>query len=35
MIIVNPLLSPLGAYLFQAHFRWGGGGGLNRDVGLI
>ena len=36
MIIVNPLLSPLGAYLFQAHFRWGGGGGgFNRDVGLI
>ena len=26
MIIVNPLLSPLGAYLFQAHLRWGGGG---------
>ena len=34
MIIVNPLLSPLGAYLFQVHLRWGGGG-LNRDVGLI
>ena len=33
MIIVNPLLSPQGAYLFQAHLR--GGGGLNRDVGLI
>ena len=25
MIIVNPLLSPLGAYLFQVHLRWGGG----------
>ena len=25
MIIVNPLLSPLGAYLFQAHLRWRGG----------
>ena len=36
MIIVNPLLSPFGAYLFQAHLRWvWGGGGLNRDVGLI
>ena len=32
MIIVNP--PPLGAYLFQVHLRWGGGG-LNRDVGLI
>ena len=35
MIIVNPLLSPLGAYLFQAHLRWGAGRGLNSDVGLI
>ena len=25
MIIVNP--PPLGAYLFQVHLRWGGGGG--------
>ena len=33
MIILNP--PPLGAYLFQVHLRWGGGGGLNRDVGLI
>ena len=33
MIIVNPLLSPLGAYLFEAQIE--GGGGLNRDVGLI
>ena len=25
MITVNPLLSPLRAYLFQAHLRGGGG----------
>ena len=30
MITVNPLLSPPGAYLFQAHLR----GVLNRDGGL-
>ena len=29
LITVNPLLSPPGAYLFQAHLR----GGLNRDGG--
>ena len=33
---VNPLLSPQGAHLFQAHLRGGGGGeGLNRDGGHI
>ena len=35
MIIVNPLLSPLGDYLFQAHLRWGGGGGLIETWGLF
>ena len=32
---VNPLLSPKGADLFQAHLSAGGGGRLNRDRGLI
>ena len=34
---VNPLLSPRGAYLFQAHLRWWwwGGGGVNRDRGYF
>ena len=27
MLTVNPLSRPKGAYLFQAHLRWGGGGG--------
>ena len=36
MIIVNPLLSPLGAYLFQAHLMWvWGGGGLIETWGLF
>ena len=30
---VNPLLSPQGGLFFQALLR-GGGGGLNREVGL-
>ena len=29
----NPLLSPSGDYLLQAHFE--GGGGVNRDGGLF
>ena len=37
MIIVNPLLSPFGTYLFQAHLRWvwGGGGVLIETWGLF
>ena len=33
----NPILAPpsLWAYLFQAGLRWGGGGGVDRDGGLI
>ena len=33
---VNPLITPRGAYLFQARLRDGGGGGVfNRDWGVI
>ena len=31
---VNPLLSPPGGLIFFKHF-WGGGGGLNREGGLL
>ena len=29
---VIPLLSPRGAYLFQAHLKWGGGGLFNFEL---
>ena len=32
-ITVNPLLSPRGAYLFQAHLRQGAGGVFERGAG--
>ena len=33
--MVNPLLSPSVAYLFQGHLRGGGGGGLKETGGLF
>ena len=36
MLTVNPLSRPKGAYLFQAHLRWGGwGGGVFEMDGLL
>ena len=32
---VNPLLSPPGAYLFQAHLRGGGGGLFNLQKTIV